>query len=705
MAWLLREQRFQVGVVAFGAAIVLGSLASRVGGWAVMTDELLYERLALSIAQTGSPVPSLHGEHVDVYAQLYPLLIAPVFALVPMPSAVIVAHGWNGILFASASIPAYLLARRLVPAWMSVATAIASVALPWSVISGFLMTEAAAYPAFVWAVFAIHRAVAAPTPRRELLAVGTIVAAVLARPELATLAAVYPVTALVHDLRFGYRFRARRVLLITVATTAVVMVVAALAGSLDSLLGSYAPTLENGSLLSRAALRSAAVHVDTVGVALAAIPLLLGGGWALETTVHARVNAETYAFAMLVVTAVTLLTLEVGSFVERFGIGIAVKDRYLFYISPLLVLAAAVALASQRAPVLGLLSVTALVVATVHWNSFGPVLGVNVDSPASAANEPVTRLAVGLGISAPTLVAVVFAVVAVVLVVATRVFPTGAVAVVVLVGTMSVVGVETAYTWRRLLPSSSLNGPLPQRPADEFSWVDRSVPPRADVGMLAYSVGQDWFPSAVAWWNVEFWNARVNSAYLVGDWFTYTPEPFPRPRLRVAAGGNLLGDPPPYLIRTTLDARFAPAGARVGSAPYLEVVRLKQPPRAAWMTRGLTQDGWTQPGKGAVLRVFGTGAIRVRMTLSAPQVTTPRGYEVGGARGSLGSSGYADVSIHTCAYGHVDIPIHTQGATPVRSIATAPPYADDFRFVGLRVSQIATTPTSGRCTHTRGAAK
>ena len=44
-----------------------------------MTDELLYERLAISIANTHSPLPHVHGEAVSNINQLYPLLIAPAF--------------------------------------------------------------------------------------------------------------------------------------------------------------------------------------------------------------------------------------------------------------------------------------------------------------------------------------------------------------------------------------------------------------------------------------------------------------------------------------------------------------------------------------------------------------------------------------------------------------------------------------------------
>ena len=117
-----------------------------------MTDELLYQRLSLSFVD-GAFLPTLHGEHVDVYAVLYPFLLMPVYAIVDMPDAVRTVHGLNGVLFASAVLPTWFLARELVlPRFASIASAVFAVALPWMVIGGFVMTEAAAYPASLLAV-------------------------------------------------------------------------------------------------------------------------------------------------------------------------------------------------------------------------------------------------------------------------------------------------------------------------------------------------------------------------------------------------------------------------------------------------------------------------------------------------------------------------------------------------------------------------
>ena len=47
-----------------GTAVALAIPARRVVDWFWMTDELLYERLAFSVARTGSPLPVLHGQRV-----------------------------------------------------------------------------------------------------------------------------------------------------------------------------------------------------------------------------------------------------------------------------------------------------------------------------------------------------------------------------------------------------------------------------------------------------------------------------------------------------------------------------------------------------------------------------------------------------------------------------------------------------------------
>ena len=669
------------------AALVLAVLASRVGDWAVMTDELLYQRLALGVVDGG--VPRVRGELVDVFAVLYPILLAPVFLLFSLPGAVVAAHAWNGILFASAAVPAYLLARRLAATpWL---VAVGTVAIPWSVVTGFLMTENAAYPAFLWAVLAIQHAAVAPGDRAHALALAAVAAAALARPQLAALALVLAVGVAIEELRVRRGLRVHRVLVGAVALAVAGVVILALAGSLGSALGSYAPTVEQGSVLSRDALRSAVVHLDVVAVAIGIVPLLVGGGWALEAVVRAPADPERRTFAVIVVASVVLLSFEVGSIVTRFPLGLEVKDRYLFYIVPLLFAATAVALSSRPA-VVGLLAATAVFVLTVGWEEFEPVFGVSVDSPGAATHELLGRelgdvatwLAVAAGLAAAALVVAFRA--------QARLAPYVLGAIVVLCAA------ETAYAWNRLLDSAGPSArPIAGSPKDEWSWVDHALGSGDDAGMLPYSVGQDWFPSAVTWWDVEFWNAQVTRSFLVGDRFTYTPETFPHGRLEVdRETGSIAGGLGGHVVRTTLDARFAPAGEVVATTHDLELVRVDQPARAQWATIGVDDDGWTRARRPATLRVFGAGETAVTVTLHAPDVDEPVGYDLGGARvGYLGKTETRELQFTVCA--REDVPIRVLSSSAIREVADGPPYADTFRNVGVRLSRIAAVPTGRSC--------
>jgi hypothetical protein len=468
-------------------------------------------------------------------------------------------------------------------------------------------------------------------------------------------------------------------------------------GSLGAALGSYAPTLEEGALLSRGALRSAVVHIDVVAVAIGIVPLLLGGGWAVEALVWRPPRLELHALAALVAVTVGLLMLQVGSFVERFALGTDVKDRYLFYVAPLLFVATAAAFEDPRPRLVGILAATTAFVLTVGLEPFETVFGVNIDTPASATHELLTRV---LGEPA-TWLAVAAGLVAVAAILALRALPRSPVELAVLAGLTLLVAVESGYTWDRLLNSSGPSArPLAQAPPPSLAWVDDATPDGATVGMLPSSVGQEWYSSAIAWWDVEFWNKRVQRSYLIGNRFTYAPAPFPHGDLRVDyETGAVDGEIADYLVRTTVDARFAPVGDVIVDGPNYQLLRVAQPPRAAWVSRGLDADGWTRPNRAASIRFYGDGELEVTVALNSTDVPEPRGYDLGGARiGYLSSSEHDELRFTLCATGgHVDIPVRVLGTSTVRDIPPSPPYSETFRVVGLRLSHITARATGRPC--------
>ena len=128
-----------------------------------MTDELVWERLAISIWQYHSLLPRLHGEVIKNLAQLYPTLISPIFAGGGVPGELKNAHILDAWVMSSAAVPAFLLARRVTgKRWPAYLLAVVSVAMPWIVYSTVLATEVIAYPLFLWAMLAMHRSITSP---------------------------------------------------------------------------------------------------------------------------------------------------------------------------------------------------------------------------------------------------------------------------------------------------------------------------------------------------------------------------------------------------------------------------------------------------------------------------------------------------------------------------------------------------------------
>jgi hypothetical protein len=254
---LFRLHRWPLALAALvaGAAALLTVGVMRVHEWAVMTDELLYAKLATAIGQTGSPLPMLHGVHVGFLGVVYPILLAPFYGNLDPPSAFTAAHVVNAVLMASAAAPAYLLARRVLARPWALAAGLLAVSVPWIVLSAFVMSESAAYPVFLWAVLACQRAVAEPSGRRDFLAVAAVVLAYFTRPQFLFLVVVLPAAILLAEVigegRGGLRlaFRRHRPLAALYAVAIVAVIPFAATGSTHSLLGDYGVTATEGSLL------------------------------------------------------------------------------------------------------------------------------------------------------------------------------------------------------------------------------------------------------------------------------------------------------------------------------------------------------------------------------------------------------------------------------------------------------------------------
>ena len=154
-------------------AIVVCSIVVRVAlghrmvaPW-IMVDELVYSELAKNVAAHGEflvrGVPS-HG-----YGFVYPVLISPAWRLfTSIPDAYTAAKAIDAVLMSLAAIPAYFLARRVLPAGLSLVSALLAVLIPSMLYTGMLMTENAFYPLFLLAALLLVLTLEAPTAFRQI---------------------------------------------------------------------------------------------------------------------------------------------------------------------------------------------------------------------------------------------------------------------------------------------------------------------------------------------------------------------------------------------------------------------------------------------------------------------------------------------------------------------------------------------------------
>jgi hypothetical protein len=694
----LKAHRIALGGIVAVSAALLALGTTRVKEWTVMTDELLYTKIARHIADTGSPLPVLHGEHVGFLGVVYSILLAPLYAAFDPVSAFDATHALNAVLFASAAIPIYLLARRVVPPECALVVALLSIAIPWAVNTATAMSEAVAYPVFVWAVLACHGALARPSPRRDLLAIGGLALAFFTRPQFLVLAGVLVLAALVVD---GPRQALRRHRVLAWACVAAVVIVVPLAavGQTHRLLGDYGVTATEGSLLPAGVWKAAAIHLDVVAVGLGVLPFLLGTAWTYSNLRGGPFGAR--AFATFTAVALPLLALETASYDLRFGGAEVIRDRYLFYIAPLLLVATAAALVG-RLPVWGLVGSTAFFAVTVAFAEFRAVSGILVDSAATVLNGVLRDISPGLP---PGVFVAVCGIVLGAICVGLRWLPRPFAVLGVTVLVFAFCASTTGYAFERLLSSNAASG-FPVTGKDRVrNWVDGVADGRT-VALIPYPVSRDWGQSAVAWWDAEFWNNTIQPTY-VGSNGHFTYAPFPSRVLRIGPDGVVAGteNAPKLVLAALTDSRFGFAGKRLATNVGMTLGKLPRPWRATWLSQGLYPDGWIRPGRPASIRVFAeqgnpTEKVKLAVTLdSPPEAQRSVSYRVGTATGSLAPSVRAVAETIVCvpAGGHADVPVQSE---PTAVIAGPPfgPEPGPERKIGLIVSGASVEHTGKPCT-------
>jgi hypothetical protein len=709
--------RLELPLVALflGLGFGLSQLTTRVVDWYVMTDELLYERLGISVAHSGSPLPRVHGVLIPSVNQLYPVLLGTVFGRGYVPGSLRDAHLLNAFVLASASIPAFLLARRVTGRrGLAYLVALLTVCVPWSVYASFLLTEVAGYPAFVWALLGIQHATVARSHRGDALAIGGLALAFLARTQFVILVPVVPVVLVAFELadaggagRWG-RLRAaganavrrHRLLAWLYCLIAAGAIVLLAAGRVSSVLGTYADTV-SGNLVPSGLGRALLQHVAVLALSVAIVPFVVGGAWLLANAVRPAAT-ERYAFALAATTAIAALTTEVTIFDVRFGTGV-VRDRYLFYLVPLVLVAFAAALGEQSWPRASL-AVPALLTAAGLLVAKLPVYGgLNADAPASEIGRYVVTGLHSVDGARATLAGAT--------VVLTLLFVQGSallrharLAALLAVLTFAALGTETGFAFADLLGDRGTSGrPITVQQGNVFDWVDRTVGTHANVTMLPYPpIDGDYWASVSYWWDMEFWNESVDRAAYLDGAFEGTPSTFPKLALRFDPRTGLANIAPTRLaVQLVPDSRFQLYGTELlndRNAALIDTGGGRW--RANWITFGLYDDGWTKPGVTVRVRVFprpGAAGPELR-TLElhflspvdgrAVDVVSDRGRWHGTVSASQGTT-VADVPVCVPAHGFADVRIDAQGATPIHGdMRNYDTFGARYRTAGVFLSRI-----------------
>jgi Dolichyl-phosphate-mannose-protein mannosyltransferase len=349
----VRTRAVAIPTALWVAAIVVGSILLRlalahrmVAPW-IMVDELVYSELAKSFAASGQflvrGVPS-HG-----YGFVYPVLISPAWRLFSsIPHAYTAAKAINAVVMSLAAIPAYLLARRMLPQRLALFVAGLAVLVPSMLYTDELMTENAFYPLFLVAAWLLVLTLEEPTAKRQILLLVVCGIAFETRAQAIALfaaAATAPVILALID-RSGIRETARRYswlygLLVGGAAVALIGTVAAGRSPL-SLLGAYRAATSSSYTVSGIA-HFFLWHVAELDLYLGVLPFAaLLALWIAPR----RPNAGARAFAAGSLALSFWLIAEVSAFASASYVN-RIEERNTFYLAPL-ALTALLGLSAQR---------------------------------------------------------------------------------------------------------------------------------------------------------------------------------------------------------------------------------------------------------------------------------------------------------------------------------------------------------------------
>lgn len=634
---------------------------------AIFTDELLYSKLAQSVA-AGDGF-SIRGEPVFFPALLPVLLQAPAWLVHDAGTAYAIAKTVNAIVMASAVFPAYWLARQLVSPRRAIAAAALTAASPALLYHGYLMSEALAFPVFLLAVATMVRAVARPSRRWEAAVLAVSLVAVLTRVQFIVLPVAYVVAAVVAGGGVRAALRSHR---LSIGALGGAGVVALASGGvvLGPYVGAAVLDYEAGALLKWGGLTALLLPF---GVAWFLLP---GAALGLAALLARPRSAAGSAFAALAVTtgALTLveITLVAGGQAER------PLERYGIYLAPLAIIAF-LAYAERGAPWKRAYAAIAVVAGLVVWLVPFPTLAPGLkgysfsfDSPTLSAYGSVA-VWVGHPNAATIFSGGAFLGCAIAAALALR--GRSPEPLLALAGSVLLLMGVAAYSGDRAMTSGTRDTWVASQP----DWLDRSGLGRVDY--LALPGASPHFG-----YELEAWNRNFGRPLLFG---VADADPWPDHRVSVAHDGRLKLDGRAAGARVVAVNDFGSAlelDGEVVSRPSrgLTVYRLGPSPHARSLAVGLFADRWARSDvRYQVWPVdAGAGTYRVRLAL-------PEGLKARTATVTVDGGARREVALEPGQSVLVELPAHGR-PVPVLRIETdrldyVGAYTPNPRLVGVRI--------------------
>jgi hypothetical protein len=329
---------------AWLAGIVLCSFALR--AWLargmvapfIMVDELIYSELARSLAAgDGFEVRDVPAAG---FSLVYPILISPAYAAFDaLPDAYAAVKTINSLLMSLAAIPAYLLARRVLPQRLSLLAAVLAVAVPSMAYTGTVMTENVFYPLFLTTAFVLVLVLERPTPGRQIGLLGLVgllfatrvqavafLPAIVAAPFLVSLLAREPLVPLLIRLRLLWGLLG--------AGAAVVLIAQLARGrSVTDLLGAYA-VVGDRSYDPETVARFFLYHVAELDLYLGVIPF---AALVLLTALARRLEPALAPFLAVAIALTLSVLVVVAAFASQFANRI--QERNTFVVAPFFLVA------------------------------------------------------------------------------------------------------------------------------------------------------------------------------------------------------------------------------------------------------------------------------------------------------------------------------------------------------------------------------